>query len=111
MPLSTFTFTDDASGRPWAVRIVRKGDRYGRNLTNDGGTLIEFWDRKNAGRKSSWGQEFPAEGQFVARYYASTLDGHRGALCLDGGEPAWQVGSDAMARVLAWVDAQLGGAT
>ena len=98
MALSTFTFTDDVSGRPWAVRIVRKGDRYGRNncLTNEGGTLIEFWLAR-------------PQGQFVARYCASTLKDHRGALCLPGAA-GWQVGSAAMARVLAWVDAQLGGA-
>ena len=109
--LATLPFSD-ANGRPWAACIVRKGDRYGLNdcLTNEGHTLVEFYDRQYAGGKSKWGHEFPAEGQFVARYYASTLDGHRGALCLDGRIPAWTVDGDSMSRVLAWVAAQLGGA-
>ena len=112
--LSTFPFTD-ANGRPWAATIVRNGDRYGLNdcLTNEGGTLIEFYDRKYAGRKSEWGHEFPAEGQFVSRYYATTLllGNPRSALCLYGGcADAWTIDGDSMFRVLSWVAEQLGGA-
>ena len=112
-PLEPFLFTD-VNGRPWGVRIVLKGGRYGRDncLTNDGEEpLVEFWDRHYAGRKSPWGgPAFPAEGQFVSRYLVSQLQRRpHHALCLHGGVPAWTVDADSMARVVAWMTEQLGG--
>jgi hypothetical protein len=71
------------------VRIVRKGDRYGRDdcLTHDDDRpVVEFYD-----------SNYPTDdgrGGFVSRYYVGTLLGHEGfyggdptgGLCLDGGQ-------------------------
>ena len=88
-------------GRPWVVRILFSGMAYGLDfkLTHDGEPIIEFYDAR---------YEITPYGQFVSRYYASTLmEGYekgrtaRG-LCLDGGVPDWNVSGDALGRVLEW---------
>ena len=97
-------FTDPETERRWRVRFVRKGDRYGLNhcLTHEEAEpLVEFYDRKNAG------DTFPDEGQFVSRYYVSTLLKRRGGrLHLDGGIEAWCISADwmreAMGHVAVW---------
>lgn len=75
------------------VRIVRTGDKYGREmcLTHEKDEpLVEFYDARY--------------NQFVSRYYASTLlesGGYPGGLCLDGGHPdEWSVSAEGMARVI-----------
>ena len=86
-------------GMIWAVRIVRKGGKYGLNfcLEHDkDDPLVEFYDCR---------YEFTNYGQFVSRYYISTLiegDQSRG-LNLDGGVPSWQISGEAMLRVRAWL--------
>lgn len=86
------------AGRPFHVRVVRAGGRYGlddcltfpdsafeRRQCDAGDTLVEFYDATYAGDP-----RFGDLGQFVSRYYASTLReaADRGVL-LDGGVPAW----------------------
>lgn len=94
------------------VRIVCKGDRYGRAdcLTHDEDRpMVEFYDRRYA--HGDW----PDRGQFVSRYYVGTLLGHEGfyggeptgGLCLDGGNAnEWSVSADGMAIVRAYLKAQ-----
>ena len=95
--------TTNSAGRTFTVRIVRKGDTYGRDrcLTHeDDATLVEFYDATYAGKTG-----FDAEGQFVARYYAETLlarDYH--ALHLDFGVPAWTIDADAMLAVTDFIN-------
>ena len=87
------------------VRLVRTGDKYGRKdcLTNDSAPMVEFYDSR---------YDFPdfmGRGQFVSRYYVSTLteNGEYGrGLCLDGGIPEWSVSADGMKQVLEYI--QLG---
>ena len=62
------------------VRIVNAGDTYGRNdcLVNDKAKLVEFYDKRYL--QDSW----MGRGQFVSRYYASTLldgSGYPNGLC------------------------------
>lgn len=107
------------NGREFVVKIVKFGERYGRDkcLVNDrvgghrgeeGASLVEFYDATYAGD-----DRFGAEGQFVTRYYASTLlrfipllpDSEfvaRG-LCLNGEVEAWNVDAPAMQVVEAFV--------
>lgn len=82
----------NAVGRVFNVRLVREGARYGLNdcLVHDNDDpLVEFWDAtyENDPRFT------PRLGQFVARYYLSTLAERRSAhaLALCGHEPAWTV--------------------
>lgn len=86
----------NGEGRMFTVRIVREGDKYGRTniLTHDkADPLIEFYDQTY--RNCDEWQEY---GQFVSRYYLSTLrdpDSSRSVvvhgLSLDGGVPEWTI--------------------
>ena len=86
-------------GRRFSVRTVRRGMRYGLNdvLTHDrDDPLIEFYDASQSAEK------FGPRGQFVSRYFASTLAGHVGGLSLHGGVAVWTVPAAEMAAVVAW---------
>lgn len=76
-------------GRRFTVRVVVKGERYGRTdglLHRKHDPMVEFYDASHAGPK------FGPLGQFVQRYYLSTLLKRAGsALCLHGGVPVWHV--------------------
>ena len=81
----------------FVARVITKGEPYGREgsglVASD--MIVEFYDAKHLDR-------FGPIGQFVTRYYASTLRDHGDAqgLCLDGGVPEWQIDADAMRKVL-----------
>ena len=86
---------------PWVVRVVYKGDRYGRawKLVHDtDDPLVEFYD----GRHSFMDSDL---GQFVSRYNLSTLlerDFAR-ALCLDFGVDEWTVSTESMLVIKNWL--------
>lgn len=94
------------------VRIVNKGDRYGRAdcLTHDDDRpMVEFYDHRYT--HGDWADR----GQFVSRYYVGTLlgtDGFykgvpTGGLCLDGGNrDEWSVSADEMAMIRVYLKAQ-----
>lgn len=80
------------------VRIVTKGDAYGKDdcLTHDGDdAIVEFYDAKADAAK------FGRRGQFVSRYYIFTvLDaGGKYGLQLDGGSPEWSISPTGMREV------------
>lgn len=95
--------TDD---RVFAVRIVRRGDTYGRNgcLTHrKDRPMVEFYDTTYAG---SWPDEFSRDlGQFVSRYYWDTLKDHPTdkGLALDNGIPQWSIPAESLDRCLAYL--------
>jgi hypothetical protein len=79
------------------VRIVRTGDAYGLNdcLINDGAPLVEFYDNRYM---------HTPRGQFVSRYFVSTiLERTHAGLMLDGSVPAWTVSADDMRLVDAYL--------
>lgn len=73
------------------VGIVQKGGAYGLNKclthTKDD-PLVEF---------------YTAKGQFVSRYYLSTLMESTGGLNLEGNVPEWQISNEGMNRVRYWL--------
>jgi hypothetical protein len=87
------------------VRIVRNGDRYGRNMCLEHAglePLVEFYDAR---------YPHTAYGQFVSRYYMSTLleaDWRGKALSLDGGIPEWTVSADDMTKVIDYLEVHNG---
>lgn len=91
------------NGRAFNVRVVRSGERYGLNdcLThNSDKALIEFYDATQDPAK------FGPRGQFVSRYYASTLleRSYSTGLCLDGGNAdVWSLDVAALADALSYV--------
>lgn len=99
LPLDRLLMLDDA--RPWVVRLVQPGERYGLNdcKLNEGQTLVEFYDASYAG------DEFGPLGQFVSRYEIGELRRHgRGVgLVLHGGVPVWSLSAAASDRVLDWL--------
>jgi hypothetical protein len=99
-------FVANDQGIIFAVRLVRKGDRYGLHgcLTHDiDEPLVEFYDTRYD-HNSDWLEEF--KGQFVSRYYAETMLKHTGGLCLDGGISDWQVSAGNMAQIKNWLKAR-----
>lgn len=100
-------------GRPFLIRVVKKGDKYGLDdclIHDEAEPLIEFYDLSV--NLKSWGER----GQFAARYYASTLaedaeDLARRGLCLHGGIAEWGVDGKALAPVLKLAQELAGGAT
>jgi hypothetical protein len=114
-PAITTVHTDQ--GIPFHVRIVREGDGYGRDdcqLHGERGSelrdgnrrvipLVEFWDARY----------FEDEGgQFVARYYITTLrehltdNPHRGLNMMDH-EPSWKLDGCAFEIAMRAVEAAL----
>jgi len=137
----TYKAIDPESGIRWCVRMVFIGDQYGLNhcLTygeedgmDDAGDkvhdpLIEFYDMdsgaaaimRNSGDKT---EAYLAEeyGQFVSRYYYSTLrkrdplgegsaltDWSQRGLNLDGGVDRWSVSSEFMVDAMAAINKEM----
>lgn len=82
---------------PFRAKIVMLGDKYGLNdsLIHDGqDPLIEFYDRRH---------KFTTDGQFVSRYYASTLiESANKGITLDTGSPDWFINEREMNLVKHW---------
>lgn len=80
------------------VRIVFTGEGYGLNdciINEESVPLVEFYDSRYQSPRSP-------RGQFVSRYYASTLlngDTDTRGLSLDGGIPEWTVSAEDMKTV------------
>jgi len=96
-----FDVTND-EGRPFFVRLVRKGERYGRNdclIHDEDDPSIEFYDRSPTILSNP---AFQPRGQFVSSYYARTLGEkalHTG-IDLCGHVPEWKIDGDALLPVL-----------
>ena len=126
----TYKAIDPESGVRWCVRIVFEGDDYGRNhcLTHDETEpMIEFYDMDSRAAELMRGsgdktEAYLAEeyGQFVSRYYYSTLkmrdplgkgsaltDWSERGLNLHGGVDRWSVSSEFMVKAMAAINAEL----
>lgn len=82
------------------VRVVLPGDKYGRDdcLTHDGPeALVEFYDGTQDPAK------FGDRGQFISRYYCSTITASDSGMCLHGCVAAWRVTDEQMRRVKAYL--------
>lgn len=100
------TMTLKLDGIPFAVKLVKKGERYGRNhaLVNDReDPLVEFYDARCAGKSG-----FDLEGQFINRYHLTGIANHgdRGLL-LDTLVPEWQLSALEMRMVQVWIRAAI----
>ena len=96
---------------PWTVRLVLKGERYGRDGVllhekDEPCALVEFYDTEQDKAK------FGPWGQFVTRYYLDPLLENRqkhpayAPLVLDLGIPRWTVSATHMALVEHWLQVQ-----
>ena len=108
-PDIVYTTKPNQHERSFAVVVVAQGDQYGRDncLTHDkSDPMVEFYDTKYAGKEG-----FAPHGQFVSRYYLTTL--RRGphpttGLMLDGGSSGWYVERDELRAALSAVVKRLG---
>jgi hypothetical protein len=96
-------------GRTFTVRILHEGDRYGLNdcLTHDESEpTIEFFDK-------TYIEGFTSLGQFVSRYYLSTLEepkpsewlgdlSQASGIDLHGGIDVWYVTAQNVADAIAF---------
>lgn len=92
--------------REFVVKIVWKGDPYGRDLslTNYDKPIVEFYDATYAETDA-----FGPYGQFVGSYYIETLlerDVDR-PLSLWTSIPEWTVPAEGMAEVREWLTLQV----
>ena len=90
---------------PWTIRTVHYGMPYGLQMcmTNiDEEPLVEFYDGDHPFQSDEKGVML---GQFVSRYKVSTLlSQHQGlGLMLDGGVSKWQLSSNDMEKVRAFI--------
>lgn len=102
----TVTNRHGEHGATFLVRLVMEGDGFGREdvLVHDSADpMIEFYDRAHADKPG-----FGPRGQFVSRYYLSTILGEpvRG-INLHGSEPKWYVTAENIAEVLRYVLVEL----
>lgn len=89
-------------GRTFNIRIVREGDGYGRNnpewaVTHDEAEpLVEFYDA------SQNPEVFGELGQFVNRYYITTLlEGENRGLALEGSVREWTIAAPELGELRA----------
>tara|TARA_R100001530_G_scaffold129690_1_gene100157 strand:- start:253 stop:579 length:327 start_codon:yes stop_codon:yes gene_type:complete len=108
--MTILNITNQENGISFNVRMVNKGEAYGRDncLTHDkDDALVEFYDARHM---------HTDHGQFVSRYYASTLTGdsdfsfNKGeyphGLNLEGSVEAWSVTGENMIDVISWIKEQ-----
>ena len=96
-------------GNEFLIKIISENENYGLNdsLTHDNvDPLVEFYDYEYSIARGN--NKFGEDGQFVSRYYLSTLLANREnedkGICLDGGIPKWNIDSDSMSLVVDWLE-------
>lgn len=90
-----------ANGVPFNVRIVKQGDKYGLRdqLTHDKPrTMLEFYDATHP----EYDETGNNRGQFVSRYYWSTINKEniKYDLDLNGGVESWTVDRKTLKTIL-----------
>ena len=99
--MNTIFNVTNSNGDGFNVRVVRKGDRYGLDncLTHDtNNALVEVYDAECASSEL---------GQFVSRYYISTLlegNSRNTGINLEGSEPKWSIDASNWSKVIAWLE-------
>ena len=109
-------FTVVSGGIPFHVRVVFRGDGYGRRKADGSyacvhgkdASMVEFYDGRYAHEKID---DTLVEGQFITRYSLETLlsTPKRAGLQLDCGVPDWQLDGPAYQLALAYASGCLEG--
>jgi len=94
--------TNPETGLTFNVRLIRTGERYGRNFAfiHDGFLpIVEFYDVR---------YPHTPYGQFVSRYNINTLcdNAHRGGVQLEGGVSDWCITETNLIDVCRWAALQ-----
>lgn len=97
---SNLYFIENADGRQFAIKLLEKGDPYGLRsclVWTDFEHGVEFYDVMYAG------SGFDEVGQFVARYFVSTVLEHEGGLSLCGDIPEWHIDDCNVQKIQKWI--------
>jgi hypothetical protein len=101
-----FFMLEGINGRPFAAKILRKGDAYGLNdclVWQNDHIGVEFYDFSYSNVES-----FGYWGQYMSRYFVeSILDVENQGLCLEGCIPEWNINSSEMLKVRVWLKKML----
>ena len=122
--MSILKLKDANSGRPWIARLVHDGERYGRNfcLVHEGEVMVEFYDASVLDDPKWTASDKDEElelGQFVSRYFVSTLLGDEysppmsegNGLDLQGNVPAWKICGETCRKFATWLISEGKGAS
>lgn len=97
------TFKITSNNIPFLVNIVEAGENYGLNnclVHEKADSLVEFYDQRH--------MHTPL-GQFVSRYYMSTMLDKRSqdkGLNLEGSVPEWQINKEEMIIIKDWLSSE-----
>lgn len=100
--MAKLMFVENQNGRQFAIRVIGKGDNYGRNrcLTlKEDNQLIEFYDVEGAGKEC-----FDELGQYIERYYIDTImeiDGY--GLNLSADVETWGIEGNNIEKIQQWI--------
>ncbi|MBU3173311.1 hypothetical protein [Clostridium estertheticum] len=103
--MARLMFVQNFDERQFAVRVISKGDKWGRNrsLTFDNDTkVIEFYDVTYAGTS----EYYDELGQFVTSYNLSTImeiDNYNRALSLIDYEKVWSIDGCNIYQIQEWI--------
>lgn len=88
-----------ANGVSFTYKLIKVGDKYGatNSLINDKEDMIEFYDYRH---------KHTNHGQFITRYYISTMGEHlddsdHAGLDLYGSVEAWTIDFDTLCNIMA----------
>lgn len=104
--MANLMFVENHEGRQFAVKVLVKGDTYGRNrcvIWDEERPGIEFYDVTYAGEDG-----FDEIGQFVSRYYLETFIEHgANELHLWDDIPQWTITTNNVFKIRTWIKQQV----
>ncbi|MBU3174401.1 hypothetical protein [Clostridium estertheticum] len=100
--MAKLMFVENQNGKQFAIRIIGKGDTYGRNrgLTfKEDNQLIEFYDVEGSGE-----EYFDELGQYIERYYIKTIMEMEGdGLNLSADVAEWCIEDTNIEKIQQWI--------
>jgi len=92
----------NSDGIPFNVRLVRKGEGYGRRgcLVNSGNCLVEFFDAR-------WVNDDNVYGQLISTYDVATIMETQSGVNLYGGVEKWYVTADNIMDIQTFIQGEL----
>jgi hypothetical protein len=100
--MAKLMFVENQNGKQFAIRIISKGDNYGRNrcLTlEEDNQLVEFYDVEGAGK-----EYFDELGQYIERYCIETImEIENYGLNLSADVDVWSIEGTNIEKIQQWI--------
>lgn len=101
--MAKLMFVENQDGRQFAIRVIGKGDNYGRNrclISEENKQLVEFYDVEGSGAEG-----FDELGQFISRYYIETImEIENYGLNLYADVEEWSIEVDNIKKIQNWIE-------